>query len=66
MDLYAVAIMDQYDRVTPITHNVTREIANSICRHYNKVIAREKRDPWDDTTCIMLSQTYCTNWQDFI
>ena len=66
MDLYCVCIFNADDSVTPITHNVSRSIARSITRHYNKQIARENRHPYDDTTCIMLSQTYCTNWRDFI
>ena len=66
--LFCVAILhsaNNFESTIPIIHNVTREIAKAITRHYNKIFER-KNDPWDDTTCIMLSQDYCTNWRDFI
>ena len=66
MDLYVVCIIDSHDVVTPIAHNLSKATAKSIHRHYNRIIARENRNPYDDTCCMMFSQTYCTNWRDFI
>ena len=65
MDLYVVAIFHANDTVTPITHNVPKATAKSICRHYNRILDREITNPMDDTCCVMFSQTYCTNWRDF-
>ena len=65
-DLYVVCIFNADDTVKPIAHNLGKAVANSIQRHYNRIIARENRHPNDDTYCMMFSQTYCTNWRDFI
>lgn len=64
--LYCVCIFHQDDSVTPIIHDVCHAVAKSIARHYNRIIAKEITDPYDDTYCMTFSQDYCTNWRDFI